>query len=278
MNVTVPWKASTENPVNGVTSKLDDVRRALSQEAEHLAQVAAQFGRDASAHASDLADDAANQSRKLAADTSAHASTIARDPVGTASGFAQTLMKTAADVGSAIALSGRKAVDDASYNAQSVARDLKNVRITTEPQKSGPNFAAGVTLLAGFGGGLALMYFLDPERGRRRRAMLRDQLMKWTRVTREVATGKAKDLGNRAQGLAYETTKAVQGVAGGTANPDADTGTWETTSADTGYIDHGALASGSNGGTQGSYGGDPSTTDTWGEQPQPSSSERIEIS
>lgn len=49
------------------------------------------------------------------------------------------------------------------------------------------------------------MYFLDPEMGRRRRALARDQ---WTRVSHRVPRrleALGRDLGNRAYGLAAET-------------------------------------------------------------------------
>jgi hypothetical protein len=52
--------------------------------------------------------------------------------------------------------------------------------------------------------GAAAMYLLDPEQGRRRRALARDKMIKARRVVRERASGTARHLGNRAQGLAHE--------------------------------------------------------------------------
>ena len=63
-----------------------------------------------------------------------------------------------------------------------------------------------MSLCAGMGLGAGLMYFLDPEVGRRRRALCRDQLV---RATHQIEAGieKAlKDARNRAQGLAAETS------------------------------------------------------------------------
>jgi hypothetical protein len=48
------------------------------------------------------------------------------------------------------------------------------------------------------------MYFLDPESGRRRRALLRDKLVHYRKEGREYAKGTSKDLRNRARGLAHE--------------------------------------------------------------------------
>jgi hypothetical protein len=52
--------------------------------------------------------------------------------------------------------------------------------------------------------GALAMYYLDPDQGRRRRAVVRDQLVHLrTRVSKEAA-GHAKDLQNRAQGRVAE--------------------------------------------------------------------------
>lgn len=69
------------------------------------------------------------------------------------------------------------------------------------------------TLIA-FGAGAAAMYLLDPEQGRRRRALLRDQLVHAKRVLSERAGSKARDLdlSNRAQGLAAEARRIPEGA------------------------------------------------------------------
>lgn len=69
------------------------------------------------------------------------------------------------------------------------------------------------TLLCGVAAGAALMYFLDPDRGRRRRALLRDKAVGLSNDLGEAATGTARDLRNRAQGLVAETGSAL-GVTG----------------------------------------------------------------
>lgn len=68
-----------------------------------------------------------------------------------------------------------------------------------------------MSFCAGMGLGAGLMYFLDPEVGRRRRALCRDQLV---RAAHQIECGveKAlKDARNRAQGLAAETSAAISG-------------------------------------------------------------------
>jgi hypothetical protein len=250
----MPWKASGDTPVNGVASKLDDVRESLSKEADRLAEMAAQYSRDAGAHAAGIADDATTQAAKLGRSATERAQTIARDPAESANNWLSSLVKGAAGLATAFALAGRRTADDLGTSAQSVAKDLRNVRITTEPKKTGPDFMPGITLLAGFGTGIALMYFLDPERGRARRNMLRDKVMAFGRQASKTAGGTAKDLGNRAQGAIVEARKQVM-PSNGDGSTDLN-----------GDGDH--LSSMGAGTAEQLAATDTSTTDTWGTHPQ----------
>jgi len=60
-------------------------------------------------------------------------------------------------------------------------------------------FVAGATLGAGF------MYVLDPERGRRRRALGRDKIVRLVRKGNDAIGARARDAGNRAAGFVAET-------------------------------------------------------------------------
>jgi hypothetical protein len=60
-------------------------------------------------------------------------------------------------------------------------------------------------LIAGLGLGTGLMYFLDPDRGKRRRAMVRDQAARIARKTSRFADKAIRDVANRTHGLAIET-------------------------------------------------------------------------
>lgn len=60
-------------------------------------------------------------------------------------------------------------------------------------------------LLAGAGMGAALAFMLDPDRGRRRRALARDKMVRAARVTREEFDATARDLSNRARGIVATT-------------------------------------------------------------------------
>ena len=62
-----------------------------------------------------------------------------------------------------------------------------------------------MTLLVGAGIGAALMYFLDPERGARRRHLVEDQALGMLRKTRRDAERAMHDARNRAKGVIAET-------------------------------------------------------------------------
>jgi len=59
----------------------------------------------------------------------------------------------------------------------------------------------GLTFGAGLGLGTGLMYLLDPDRGRRRRALLRDKCVSAARKTGDGFEVTARDLRNRTQGI-----------------------------------------------------------------------------
>jgi MYXO-CTERM domain-containing protein len=55
--------------------------------------------------------------------------------------------------------------------------------------------------ILGAGVGLGLMYLLDPARGARRRALIRDKLVQVGRKTRDAAGATARDMANRTAGV-----------------------------------------------------------------------------
>jgi hypothetical protein len=59
-------------------------------------------------------------------------------------------------------------------------------------------------LLAGAAMGAGLMYLLDPEGGRRRRALLRDQLVSAAHKTTDAVEATSRDMTNRARGVVAE--------------------------------------------------------------------------
>lgn len=56
-------------------------------------------------------------------------------------------------------------------------------------------------VLCGAALGAAVMYVLDPDRGRRRRALVRDKLYSAALQTRRNVYAKSRDLANRTKGM-----------------------------------------------------------------------------
>jgi uncharacterized membrane protein len=63
-----------------------------------------------------------------------------------------------------------------------------------------------LSLLGGIGLGAALMYMLDPDRGRRRRVLVRDKLASAASRVPDAVGATARDFRNRARGLAAEVS------------------------------------------------------------------------
>jgi osmotically-inducible protein OsmY len=66
----------------------------------------------------------------------------------------------------------------------------------------------GVTIASGIGAlglGAGLMYLLDPDRGNRRRALIRDQAVHLAHKTSDALGTAATDISNRVRGLVAET-------------------------------------------------------------------------
>ena len=203
MNLTMPW-TTNKTQSSGITGTIDDLKRSLAQEVDHLAQLAAQLGRELASGAAKATQDASTQAAAVARDLGTQAAKAGQDAGAQAAAVARDVPITAGTL-----------VQQAARGAAQLGRDLRTVRITRQPAapQQGPDLMPGVALLAGFGSGIALMFFFDPEEGRRRRNLLRDQVTKWTRLGRQTATGRAEDLRNRTIDLAHEARKAVVGVA-----------------------------------------------------------------
>lgn len=60
-------------------------------------------------------------------------------------------------------------------------------------------------LAVGVGLGMALAFIFDPSRGRRRRALARDKMVRATRKTRDALDATARDIANRTKGIAAST-------------------------------------------------------------------------
>lgn len=135
----------------------------------------------------------------------------AAEKAGQAAERAGQLGQEAGKLGRELATGGEANLRALGADLKELSREVGSLRVTRQKQR--PDTMPGIALLAGLGAGLAAMFFFDPEQGRRRRALLRDQLVKWSRVTSETISGRAEDLRNRSIGLAHEARKAVEGGA-----------------------------------------------------------------
>ena len=63
----------------------------------------------------------------------------------------------------------------------------------------------GLLVLGGIGIGAGIMYLLDPDRGRTRRAHLKDQAVGRASDAGHAIGSKARDIRNRAQGVVAES-------------------------------------------------------------------------
>lgn len=66
------------------------------------------------------------------------------------------------------------------------------------------------TMLTGMGIGAGLMYFNDPSRGRRRRALVRDQINSKIDQVNDAVNVTINDMRNRGQGLMYQARSMMQ--------------------------------------------------------------------
>jgi hypothetical protein len=112
---------------------------------------------------------------------------------------------------------------------RSVGRGFSEWR--NPPKRQPPYAEAGVALLAGVGGGMAVMYFLDPVQGRRRRTLLVAKLQRWSRDGARALQGTSRTLSDRAQSLTRAGSSAGAGAevqADVMSGPDASVELVET--------------------------------------------------
>jgi len=69
--------------------------------------------------------------------------------------------------------------------------------------------AGPLALVLGLSLGAALMYFLDPDNGRRRRALVRERSARYAREARDRQAGLLRHAGNRARGAAASVRRRL---------------------------------------------------------------------
>lgn len=114
-----------------------------------------------------------------------------------------------------------------SNTSGSKASDASSSRVTSflDENRDTTRMAGGIGLGLALGAGL--MYFLDPERGNRRRALVRDRVVHYGHVVEDSVSSTARDLGNRAKGVVAEVRGGISGESDASSrsgsNPKAGT-------------------------------------------------------
>ncbi len=75
-------------------------------------------------------------------------------------------------------------------------------------------------ILVGIALGAGSAFFLDPQQGRRRRALLRDKWARTSREARQFGDAAARDLRGRAQGLSTQVKTQMRSLRGGPVTDD----------------------------------------------------------
>lgn len=106
--------------------------------------------------------------------------------------------------------------------AKAISRLSDDIRGRRQPRPDPKAIIAGIVV--GAICGFVAMYFLDPVAGRRRRALVRDQLIKLGRVGTRQIEAVTEQVGDRSQGIVAEARTAA---ADATGSLDVDDATLE---------------------------------------------------
>ena len=97
--------------------------------------------------------------------------------------------------------------DDDSGRRDVGSRGYRSLRRQSQSTGGGGNDI--LMLFTGIGIGALLMYILDPDQGRRRRALLRDKVVSASNKAGDVIDKRSRDLANRAQGVIAEASSML---------------------------------------------------------------------
>jgi hypothetical protein len=197
--IDLPWarrtgRPSFETPNIDLANKVDDTKRVVGESADSIGAVAQDLGTQAAAlgrEAVKVGKEAAKASRE------------------------------AAKKGQLWAAAGGETLRQLRSDAGSTFDDLRSIRIVRE-KRQGPDWKPGAALLAGASAGIAAMFFLDPEQGRRRRVLFMEQAHRYARAANEWLDSAARDLRNRSEGWAAEARKATDSMRSQERSYDMD--------------------------------------------------------
>lgn len=149
-----------------------------------------------------------------------------------------------------------------SNTSRSNASDASSSRVTSflDENRDTTRLAGGIGIGLALGAGL--MYFLDPERGNRRRALVRDKVVHYGHVVEDEVSAKARDLSNRAKGVVHEVRESMPGRSDGAggSSPKANTASTSRSSTSGSTGSSRSSSGGSNSGNSSSRQGSSSTS------------------
>ena len=108
-----------------------------------------------------------------------------------------------------------------SNTSKSKASGASTSRVTSflDENRDATRMAGGIGIGLALGAGL--MYFLDPERGDRRRALVRDKVVHYGHVVEDSVSSTARDLGNRAKGVVADVRGSMSSGSNGSSGSDS---------------------------------------------------------
>jgi len=202
--------------LSGAGDTLGRTWENLSDQAKALAAAAAAKAATAGEHAHDAArdfsrSDAVRGARGYASDAGTHLSSLGSDLLDRVRGLGQRFAGGASGMAEGLSDRSSDAADRAREGVWSARRSLGSW-VSGEQERESHLFAHTVGTAAIVAAGAGAMYFLDPERGRGRRAWAGQKLNKIVNDTGRAfhqAGQSCSDLMNRTRGTAHELRQSV---------------------------------------------------------------------
>lgn len=192
-----------------------DYGQRLTDHAKDVGASASGTAREAGSSLSDTINDLRGRGQKLWSKYSGKAQDYASDKADYASGKARDYADTGSDYADNISDYGnhlwkqvRGLGKKLNCRAQDAASDARSL---AGEEHSSPVLPVTLTAVGCCAIGVGMMYLMDPERGRSRRAWLSDTVGGWVRNTGQTFYRTGKDLANRATGASSTGTSSSAG-------------------------------------------------------------------
>jgi hypothetical protein len=202
MTFSMPWIGGRRSSTDNGKAVLADLSQKVSRAADQTVELASRQ--------TDTLGKQAGMIGKQAGKVGEQAARLGQEAGRLGQQYGRQASSEAARLSRELAATGGAAAAGGATNLRALGDDLRSLRVVR--RSAARESIPGIALISGLAGGLAAMFFLDPEQGRRRRTMARDKLGKWLRLALRGASGRTVDLRNRAIGVAHEARSAVSGA------------------------------------------------------------------